>query len=469
MNRRIALKLMVTSAAGSLAAACQPSRSAAPAAQLESTTVPANSAVSTPEPTAVPTLTGSRAKVEMWWNISNEKDIEAYQAAFDKFNQSQDKTELRIGRGKGNDAFLTAVSGGKPPDIYMTWDGSEPIGTWAHNGVLKPLDDFIAKDKVDLSKAVPALARIGNYSGKQWGVPWQFDSILLFYNKKHMQEVGLDPEKPPQTLPELYEAAKKLTKTDSSGNVTRMGFRPPNWDMLWFSFFNLFSGEFIDSTGTKFTADHPGNLAAMVEMQNMWKLYGDPTVVDKFTAGLGGGLTPDDPFLKGQISMTLDGDWRMGYVARYTDQKYGADFGVTTIPYPEGKKDKLGASYIFGMNLVTPYNAPHPDEAWEAMRFFQQPETDALVALKMWNLPWARENFVKPELQAMPGFSVALDNAAKNGEKFTHMPVTPATSQYADAIKQQMDLVVHGKATPDQAAKEINSVAQQALDTALAK
>ena len=59
--------------------------------------------------------------------------------------------------------------------------------------------------------------------GDYYGLPTAVRSLALFYNKKLFQEAGLDPTKPPQTLDELLDAAKKTTKRDAAGNMTSAG------------------------------------------------------------------------------------------------------------------------------------------------------------------------------------------------------------------------------------------------------
>jgi sn-glycerol 3-phosphate transport system substrate-binding protein len=54
-------------------------------------------------------------------------------------------------------------------------------------------------------------------------MPFNVDIPLLYYNKVVFREVGLDPERPPQTLEELREYSQKILKRDASGNVERSG------------------------------------------------------------------------------------------------------------------------------------------------------------------------------------------------------------------------------------------------------
>jgi len=155
--------------------------------------------------------------------------MKAYIAGVDAFNASQDKIDLVIVPGQNNDAFITAITGNTAPDLFITWDGGEPLGTWAQNGLIQPLDQYIAADNIDLTKFHDASVAMGTYNGKVYGVPWQADIVLLFYNKKQFKEAGLDPDKPPTTWAEAMAMGQKLTLKDASGKITRMGLQPPTW------------------------------------------------------------------------------------------------------------------------------------------------------------------------------------------------------------------------------------------------
>jgi multiple sugar transport system substrate-binding protein len=52
---------------------------------------------------------------------------------------------------------------------------------------------------------------------------------LMIYNQTMFEDAGLDPDAPPGTWDEYVEAAKRLTKTDSSGNITVEGYCDDGW------------------------------------------------------------------------------------------------------------------------------------------------------------------------------------------------------------------------------------------------
>ena len=70
----------------------------------------------------------------------------------------------------------------------------------------------------------------GYYSlpdGRMMAMPFNSSTAIMFYNKDAFKKAGLDPTKPPQTWPELIEAARKIKAT----NAAACGFTTawPTW------------------------------------------------------------------------------------------------------------------------------------------------------------------------------------------------------------------------------------------------
>lgn len=60
--------------------------------------------------------------------------------------------------------------------------------------------------------------------GKWYAYPTSSDTgMMIYYNVGHFTEAGLDPNNPPKTFEELLDYAKKLTKYDANGNISRNG------------------------------------------------------------------------------------------------------------------------------------------------------------------------------------------------------------------------------------------------------
>ena len=97
-----------------------------------------------------------------------------------------------------------AVSQGKGPDIAIMHIDRVP--TNAARRVIQPLDDV--NDALGLGEGdyVPIAWQAGQYDGQHWSVPLDIHCAGLYYNKKTMEKVGLDPENPPTDEDEYLSA-----------------------------------------------------------------------------------------------------------------------------------------------------------------------------------------------------------------------------------------------------------------------
>lgn len=68
-------------------------------------------------------------------------------------------------------------------------------------------------------KLAPAHLAAGRYQYKYFSVPHVTDASSIYYNKVLFRKAGLDPNKPPTTLPELAAMAKKIADSDGAGGV----------------------------------------------------------------------------------------------------------------------------------------------------------------------------------------------------------------------------------------------------------
>ena len=108
---------------------------------------------------------------------------------------------------------LAAIQTGTPPDVAIML--SQNLNDIIRQNIVIPLDELIPADaaQVNMDDFFPAFMLNSTSGGKVWSIPFQRSTPVMYYNKEAFKEVGLDPNKPPQTWAEMVAAAKKLTKT----------------------------------------------------------------------------------------------------------------------------------------------------------------------------------------------------------------------------------------------------------------
>ena len=134
------------------------------------------------------------------------------------YNDSQkDVAVTPVYSGNYDDTKLkaqAAAKAGKPPAVALM--SANYLLDLKLSGDLLSLEPMLKAEGTTREKFLgdfwPALHGNAVVDGELYGVPYQNSTPLLYYNKDHFKEAGLDPEKPPQTWAELVEDAKKLTK-----------------------------------------------------------------------------------------------------------------------------------------------------------------------------------------------------------------------------------------------------------------
>ncbi|MGH2389086.1 MAG: ABC transporter substrate-binding protein, partial [Chloroflexota bacterium] len=119
--------------------------------------------------------------------------------------------------------IITALSGGKPPDI-VDFGLGQFVPELASKGALANLDPYIAASHLKMSIYVPASVQVVTYDGHVYGLPFMNFNHALLYNRALFRKAGI--AHPPSTLEELQADAYRLTKVDSKGKILQMGFIP---------------------------------------------------------------------------------------------------------------------------------------------------------------------------------------------------------------------------------------------------
>jgi maltose-binding protein MalE len=125
-----------------------------------------------------------------------------------------------------NTKLVAAIVAGTGPDVVSD------IGyyNFIERGAVLPIDDMLKTEKISTTDGDIRAANWNafHWKGKYYGVP-AVDTAgrgALGYNVDLVQAAGLDPDQPPQTWDDVYLWHQKLTKKDSSGNLTQLGMDP---------------------------------------------------------------------------------------------------------------------------------------------------------------------------------------------------------------------------------------------------
>jgi multiple sugar transport system substrate-binding protein len=274
------------------------------------------------------------------------------QTLVDAYNAShKNKVQLTVFPADSYQQKVGTAAGAKQlPDILAADVVYAP--NYASKGVYLDLTNRVNQLPFK-GELAPAHMKAATGDGKIYGVPHDIDLSAVFYNKALFTKAGLDPEKPPSTLDELYQQAKKIDALGGDVNGYFFGGACPGcmlfttWPMIWAS-----EGTVVNDQGTASTIDNPA-AAKVYELYR--KLYGEGIVPT--SAKNESGPTWTQAFSEGKIGIQP-----MGATA-LQGMKEGADLqiGVAPIPGLTGGSSSFVGGDVLGISA----NSTKAAAAWD--------------------------------------------------------------------------------------------------------
>jgi multiple sugar transport system substrate-binding protein len=240
---------------------------------------------------------------------------------------------------------------GEVPDIYMV--DNPDHASFAAAGAFFDITEWV-KDWGQADEYFPGPWNSTIWEGKNYGLPVDSNTILLYYNKDAFKQAGIAA--PPTTWKELLSAAEKLTSLG------------PNFKGIAFSAIRSEEGTFQflpfmqQAGGTVEDINGEGGVAAL----SLWtelvqKGYASPEVIN-ITQNEAVGL-----LASGNVGMAISGPWSLGLMKQ-------ADFnwGLALLPLKEDVG--IQSSAMGGYNMAIMADSESPNNAWTFMKWLQTPE-----------------------------------------------------------------------------------------------
>ncbi|MHA6482084.1 ABC transporter substrate-binding protein [Paenibacillus sp. strain BS8-2] len=387
---------------------------------------------------------GKKEEVSFWylWGGTEGENVEKL---ISEFNASQDKYEVKGLSVPDVQKIIVAISSGDGPDI--TDNFSNNTASYVEKGMLLSLDEYIARDKYDVSDFVPAALEAGRYNGELYALPINVNFNMMFYNKTLLAKAGLDT--PPSTEEELLDYAIKLTETNADGSIKVLGF--PDFPTVYYgnNMTYALGGNFISEDGKTLTPDNEGMKKAIELLRAYREKFGSDNVL-KFNSSAKY-LDATDPFIMGNQAIRFDGPWFGNTVKNVL--KKDLDYGIAPLPAPAGKPELAGGGEVSASTFFIPSNAKSKDGAWAFMSWLMSKENMVKFNDMFANLPARTSVYDDPAFQDIPDFKAFAD-AAKN-PNLKSFPTFGEQATYSKAIADEFELAINFKKSADEAMAEM--------------
>jgi multiple sugar transport system substrate-binding protein len=289
-------------------------------------------------------------KVEITYGIWDKKQLPAINEIIKLFNEKYPnitvKTELTP-YGQYFQKLETAATGGALPDVL--WMNGAHVVQYAKGKVILPLSDMAKKDNYSLDNYPKSLIDLYTVDGKVYGIPKDYDTTGLWYNKKIFDDAGVPYPDQTWDWNKLKEVAKKLTNKDKGiwGYAALMGNQGGYYDLIWQN-----GGYIISKDGKSVGFDQPEAIEALKYNISFIKEGLSPTQAQMTETAA------SELFSSGKVAMMFDGPWMV------PEYKNNPDLNVAVVP-----KGKKRAVAIHGLSNVIAANTKHKDAAWKFVQF----------------------------------------------------------------------------------------------------
>ncbi len=409
---------------------------------------------------AAPLNTGVSGEVEFWHFWGSPVRRAAIQRAVAICQQKLPNikmTEVFKPWGDIWTANVAAVAAGSGmPDVIV--EDRPMLPQRARDEVATSLQPFIERDGMDSSQFWPFTWQEATYEGEVYGIPFETDLRVLFWNKQLFQEAGLDPNSPPETWDELLEYADKLDVKNEDGTYKRIGFFP-----LWNAgpdFWSYTTGHTFVQNGAP-VVDDPKVIETLAWVKTWVDRYGGWQNVQNFKAQFG--AAPNDVFMANGTAMIVDVAGyhsQLSFYRPYTTFADGSrtrmEWGISFIPYKAVKSDWSG-----GFALSIPKGARNPEAAWEFIKCMAGPEVQISWTRDTYALPTNKDAAYDPVLMADPYWKAIMANM----EWSQGTVYVPGYSNWTEQLGPRYEKVWTGELDPATAMKE----AQTSINETIAK
>jgi multiple sugar transport system substrate-binding protein len=329
------------------------------------------------------------AVTEINYWLWDQNQPPAYQACADAFEKQNPDIKIKITQtGWMNywDSLSAAFVSGTAPDVIT--DHLSRYPEFVQNNLLVDIAPLIAHDKVPTDIYFGGLVKVWGRDGKQYGLPKDWDTIAVVYNKPMLEKAGIDPQSlsnlnwNPKDGGSFGKVIAQLSIDANGKNGLEAGFDPKNVKQY---------GLIIGGQPDGFGQVEWSHLA----VSNGFKYYDGPWAKH---------FHYDDPKLAETIQWIADMELKKGFIVPARDArqagpnalfagktgalmfvgswdihwcKENCKFDIGFALLPEGP---VGRRTMFnGLADSIWVGSKHQEEAWKWVKFLASPEAQKIV------------------------------------------------------------------------------------------
>ncbi|MBG9986344.1 ABC transporter substrate-binding protein [Facklamia sp. DSM 111018] len=393
------------------------------------------------------TTTDGKTVLEFWsfWGAGPRREV--VQELIDEYNSTQDKVEIKYVYQPWGDIWtkaLSATAAGTPPDIIV-----QDINTVAQRAEAEQSVDLSQYIEEDLEKEFyPQLWDTVQYEEGIYGLPFNTDMQVIFYNKKLLEEANLQEADLPKTWEELEQIAHQLDVKEGE-SFKRIGFYPL-WNIgseVWS--LNADNGISWFDENEAIKINTPKKVETFEWLKKWQKYYGKDTI-NNMEADFGDGMS--DPFISEKIAMYANN------INYYTSLKENApeDFEFGIFPLPAKTASDKNWTWGGGFALEVPKGAKHVQESYDFIKFMVSQEAQEKYGANSYDVManrLANESLLEGDMLSEED-KIIYQMVQDNFDQTVITPTPLSAPDYLNLVKEEIDRIMIDGKDPQEALKK---------------
>lgn len=319
------------------------------------------------------------------------------------------------------------------------------IQLYASNGMLEPLDE-VTRLGIDWANYPQALVDLYTFEGKHYGIPKDFDTIAVWYNKKIFEQAGVDLPKSGWTWKDFHDTAKAISNWGKDQGIYGCALSFAENQSTYYNTIPQAGGFFLKDGKSGF--DDPASIEGLKVLAD-WAADGSIAPVDVVTD-----LKANNMFKTGKAAMLWAGDWQTPDFAESFKGKE-SDYDVIELP-----RQQKQATVIHGLSWAVSQKSTNKAAAkalaaWMGSEESQKVEAKNGTAIPAFN--GTQDSWVR----SAPAWNLqAYIDAASYAVPY---PVSKNTTAWEDRQNEVLLPGFSGKKSIEEVANEFATLHNEAL------
>ncbi|MEK4948724.1 ABC transporter substrate-binding protein [Carnobacterium sp. FSL W8-0810] len=370
------------------------------------------------------------------WDAIQEPGMQAIADAFEEENP-EIKVNVEVTPWEQYWTKLeSSAQGGSMPDVF--WMHSNEIANYSEGNVLMDLSEtFENSENVSIEQFPEELVELYSAEDKLLGVPKDYDTIGLWYNKALFDEAGIEYPDGNWTWDDLLVAAQELT--DEEAGVYGI-LAPLNRQEGYHNFIYQNDGYVISEDKTESGFRNEETVEAVQWYADLSVKHNVSPTQNQFADN--SNLTF---FQSGRGAMAFFGSWM---TAEMANNEYTAE-NVDVAPLPQGEKQ---ATIFNGLANSVAENTEYPQEAQKFVEFLSSEKAMKIQGENGSAIP-ALEGIDTTFNEAYPEFNTQI--FIDQMEYGVIKPYTNQTTRWENIENEQLIPVFAGEKSTDEVAEDI--------------